>query len=58
MITSEVRIKIDFTTFHTDSITVLRGINSKYYRFQAYVGNRIGQILRATTPEQWHHVPG
>ncbi len=56
-ITSQLRINIDSTTFHTDSITVMRWINYKHSRFQAYVGNRIGQILRAT-PEQWRHVPG
>ena len=57
-ITSELRIKIQSTTFHTDSMTVLRWFNSKKCRFQAYVGNHIGQILRATTPEQWRHVLG
>ncbi|XP_057367008.1 uncharacterized protein LOC130688031 [Daphnia carinata] len=44
--------------FHTDSQTVLRWIHSKTCRFEVFVNNRIGKILRNTGRQQWRHVAG
>ncbi|XP_045036871.1 uncharacterized protein LOC123477556 [Daphnia magna] len=53
----ELRLKIDQATFSSDSITVLRWINSPDYRFHVYVGNRIGEILKLSESSQWRYVP-
>lgn len=48
-------IKVDKVVYGSDSMTVLRWINSSNFKFQVFVANRIGEILGA---EQWHHVMG
>lgn len=53
----ELRLKISRQTFWSDSITVLRWVKSKHFRFHAYVGNRIGEILDSSRPEEWRYVP-
>ncbi|XP_057372209.1 uncharacterized protein LOC130693104 [Daphnia carinata] len=57
VIKSELRLKIDQTTFWSDSTTVLRWINSPHYRFHIYVGNRIGEVLELSESSQWRYVP-
>ncbi|XP_057380662.1 uncharacterized protein LOC130703059 [Daphnia carinata] len=57
VIKSKLRLKIDQTSFWSDSTTVLRWINSPHYRFHIYVGNRIGEILELSESSQWRYVP-
>ena len=45
-------------TFHVDSQTVLRWIHSKTCKFEVFVNNRIGKILRNTKRKQWCYVAG
>jgi Integrase zinc binding domain len=45
-------------TFHIYSQTTLRWIHSKKCKFEVFVANRIGKILRNTDRRQWRHVPG
>jgi hypothetical protein len=46
------------TTYWTDSTNVLHWIRSESRTFKQFVANRVGEIHRATDPEQWRHVPG
>ncbi|XP_057366140.1 uncharacterized protein LOC130687002 [Daphnia carinata] len=54
----ELEIDLRQVTFHTDSQRVLRWIHSKTCRFEVFVNNRIGKILRNTGHRQWRHVAG
>ncbi|XP_059350981.1 uncharacterized protein LOC130687583 [Daphnia carinata] len=54
----ELEIDLRQVTFDTDSQTVLRWIHSKTCRFEVFVNNRIGKILRNTARRQWRHVAG
>ncbi|XP_045031518.1 uncharacterized protein LOC123473940 [Daphnia magna] len=54
----ELEIDLREVTFHTDSQTVLRWIHSRTCRFETFVDNRIGKILRNTNRTQWRHVSG
>ncbi|XP_059350122.1 uncharacterized protein LOC132087766 [Daphnia carinata] len=54
----ELGIELRQVTFHTDSQTVLQWIHSKTCRFEVFVNNRIGKILRNTGRRQWRHVAG
>ena len=51
-------ISMTNVTFWTDSTTVLQWIRSQKCRYQTFVANRVGEILEATTNQQWRHVPG
>ncbi|XP_077972240.1 uncharacterized protein LOC144427239 [Styela clava] len=42
--------------FYTDSMTVLRMINSRSERFKTFVANRLNTIHLLSQPRQWHHV--
>jgi hypothetical protein len=57
LITSEIDIELDYTTFHTDSKGVLDYIYNDIRRFYIYVSNRVHRIRRSTQPEQWRYVP-
>jgi len=54
----ELELNIKTVTFHCDSQTVLRWINSSHCKFEVFVANRIGKILLRTERRQWRHVPG
>ena len=43
--------------FWTDSEIVLAYLSNQTKRFHVFVANRIGNILRFSSPEQWNHVP-
>ena len=45
----ELDYDIDKVTFHMDSQTVLRGIYSRTCKFEVFVHNRIGKILRESS---------
>ena len=54
----ELEITVDSSTFWSDSTTVLRYINNKTSRFQAYVANRVQVIHEHSDPSQWRFVDG
>ena len=58
LIRQELRIAINETVFHSDSVTVLQWINSSRCKFHTYVGNRIAEIQDASKPSQWRYIPG
>ena len=45
-------------TYWTDSTNVLHWIRSESRTFKQFVANRVGEIHRATDPDQWCHMPG
>jgi hypothetical protein len=57
-ICKELKLNLQDVLFHTDSQTVLSWLNSKDYKFEVFVANRVGKILNNTEAAQWHHVPG
>ena len=58
LIVRELQWNLKDVTFHVDSQTTLRWIHSKKCKFEVFVANRIGKILRNTDRRQWRHVPG
>ena len=58
LVCQELRLSMSTVTFWTDSMTVFQWINSKTYKFQTFVANRVAEILEVTKREQWRHVPG
>ena len=58
MILHELDIPIDRTFFWVDSMLALQYIQNTSQRFKVYVANRVTEILRLTSKEQWNHVPG
>lgn len=57
LITSEIDIELDYTTFHTDTKVVLGYVYNETQHFYVYVSNRVHRIRRSTRPEQWRYVP-
>ena len=51
-------ITVDRVTFWTDSENVWYWVRHQSHEFKPFVANRIGEIQRTTSPEQWRHVPG
>lgn len=56
LVTSEIDVDLDTTSYYTDSKVVLGYIYNETRRFYVYVSNRVQRIRRSTKPEQWHHV--
>ena len=56
LIKHKLEIDIDNVIFWTDSMIVLGYIKNETRRFKTFVGNRLGQIHKLTSPEQWRHV--
>ena len=56
MIRSEIDYSIDFTTFWTDSTTMLGYVANKDKRFKTFVANRLAVIHETTNPNQWRYV--
>ncbi|XP_052706858.1 uncharacterized protein LOC128182315 [Crassostrea angulata] len=50
-------IEFDSVKFYSDSRVVLGYITNQTRRFFIYVSNRVEQILKHLTPEQWNYVP-
>ena len=55
-IIKEIDIEIDETTFYTDSKVVLGYIQNESRRFYVYIANRVQQIRKISSPEQWTYV--
>ncbi|XP_066600810.1 uncharacterized protein [Prorops nasuta] len=53
----EIEIKIDKRIFWSDSITVIRWIDSEPRTKQVFVAHRLGEINELTTRSEWRWVP-
>ena len=51
-------ITADRTIFWTDSENVWYWVRNQSREFKPFVANRIGEIQRTSSPDQWRHVPG
>lgn len=51
-------ISVDRTIFWTDSENVWYWVRNQSREFKPFVVNRICEIQRTSSPEQWRHVPG
>lgn len=51
-------ITVDRIVFWTDSENVWYWVRNQSREFKPFVANRIGEIQRTTSPEQWRHIPG
>ena len=57
MLREEMRIRLDSSTFWTDSQITLHCINNTDKRFNVFVANRLSAIQDSTTAKQWHWCP-
>lgn len=57
MLREELDIKIDQSSFWTDSTIVLGYITNTTKRFQTYVANRLTVIHNGSQKDQWRYVP-
>ena len=55
-LSDELEVNIDHVTFWTDSMIVLGNIKNVSRLFKTFVGNRLGVIHDATSPDQWRYV--
>lgn len=51
-------LMVDRAIFWTDSDNVWYWVRSQSLEFKPFFANRIGEIQRSTSPEQWQHIPG
>ncbi len=51
-------LTVDRVIYWTDSENVYYWVRNQSRELKPFVANRIGEIQRTTSPEQWHHVPG
>ncbi len=51
-------LSVDRVVFWTDSENVWYWVGNHSKQFKPFVANRITEIQRTTSPEQWRHVPG
>ena len=51
-------ISVYRTIFWTDSENVWYWVRNQRREFKPFVANRIGEIQRTSSPEQWRHLPG
>ncbi|XP_057696133.1 uncharacterized protein LOC130918451 [Corythoichthys intestinalis] len=56
LISEELDLQLDATTFYTDSKVVLGYISNETRRFYVYVSNRVLRIRRSSHSSQWHYV--
>ncbi|KAK3731883.1 hypothetical protein QZH41_005772 [Actinostola sp. cb2023] len=56
LITEELDVCPDSVTYYTDSRVVLGYLSNETRRFYVYVSNRVEQIRKSSTPEQWRYV--
>ena len=55
-IIKEINLPIQNVLFWTDSTLVLQYLINQRHRFKVYVTNRVTEILKMTTPSQWHQI--
>ncbi|XP_032790460.1 uncharacterized protein LOC116927530 [Daphnia magna] len=53
-----LKSKAKHLSAHNSNTTVLRWIYSRTCKFEVFVNNRVGKILRNTNRRQWRHVAG
>jgi hypothetical protein len=51
-------LTVDRVIYWTDSENVYYWVRNQSREFKPFVANRIGEIQRTTSPEQWRHMPG
>lgn len=51
LFTEELDMKIDRTTFYTDSKVVLGYINNQHRGFHVYINNRVQRVKQSTLPD-------
>lgn len=56
LVTEELDMRVNRTTFYTDSKVVLGYINNQTRRFYVYVNNRVQRIKQSSLPDQWRYV--
>lgn len=56
LISEELDLELDNTTFYMDSKVVLGYIYNETRRFYVYVSNRVNRIRRSSQPSQWHYI--
>ena len=56
LVSSEIDLQFQSTTFYTDSKVVLGYIYNEKRRFYVYVSNRVRRIRDFSQPVQWRHV--
>ena len=56
MLEKELNMKLQISTFWTDSTSVLKYIHNQTKRFHTYVANRIAVIHNLSQESQWRHV--
>lgn len=56
LISSKIDLRLQSTTFYTDSKVVLGYIHNETRRFYVYVSNRVLRIRRSSHPNQWRYV--
>lgn len=52
----EMHMDLLDSVFWTDSTSVLKYIRNETSRFKVFVSNRVSQILKVSSPEQWRYV--
>ena len=57
LLREELDTPLHGVTFWSDSLTTLQYITNEKKRFKPFVANRVNEIRKASTPQQWRHVP-
>ena len=58
MLRQELDIPLLPSTFWTDSTIVLAYLRNEARRFKVFVANRVGEITRNSSVQQWRHIEG
>lgn len=56
MLRRELTVKLEESTFWTDSMIVLQYLSNHEHKFHTFVANRIASILDISMASQWRHV--
>ena len=54
----EIDLPVERSYFWTDSTLVYQYITNTKHRFKTYPANKVTEILKVSTADQWHVVPG
>ena len=58
IILRELDLPVGQTFFWSNSMTSLQYIKNETRCFQTFVANRVAEIHKTSSPEQWHHISG